>query len=105
MLYFSKIFKIREGKLDRVKEWMHELSGPRKQEAEDTFVFENVNREVVAIFEGEDGSSYLIGLNEANADYKSGDLSVKINQEHASFKKECLEPITKKGEVVLDLSK
>ena len=104
MLFFSKLFRVKEGKLERVKEWMSILSSSRRKEAIETFEYENVKREVVVVFQGDDGSHYLIGLNEASSDYRAGDPDVSINQEHSEFKKECLEPVSKNGQVLLDLS-
>lgn len=100
---FSKLFRVREGKLNRVREWMNELNTSRREEALGTFEYENVTREVVALFEGNDGHYYLIGLNEVNEPSRTADPTVPINQEHSQFKKECLEPITDRGQILLDL--
>ncbi|MBU1293055.1 hypothetical protein KJ819_03265 [Patescibacteria group bacterium] len=102
-MHFSKLFRVKAGKLERVLAWMETLATGRREEAIATFNYENVTREVVTLFEGEDGSYYLIGLNEAREPYRTGDPDVQINQEHAAFKKECLDPISKKGRVLLDL--
>lgn len=102
-MYFSKLFKVKEGKLERVREWMETINTSRREEAIATFEYENVTREIVTLFEGLDGSYYLVGLNEVIEPYRTGDPSIKINQEHVEFKKECLEPISKKGEVLSDL--
>lgn len=100
---FSKLFRVKEGKLERVRDWMNELSTSRQEEALGTFEYENVTREVVAIFKGNDGHHYLIGLNEVTEPSRTADPTVSINQEHSKFKKECLEPISEKGEVLFDL--
>src|SRR6266481_3139595 len=97
---FSKLLKVKEGKLDRVKEWMDTLGGARRQEAIDTFDYEDVTREVFTLFKGHDGNYYVIGLNEVGVNPRPSDKSVKINQEHSAFKSECLEPISENGEVL-----
>jgi len=102
-MYFSRIWKIKEGKLEKFKAWMEELSTTRKEEALATFEFEHVTREVFVLFKGNDSHDYVIGLNEAATEPLPGDPSVAINQEHSSIKKECLEPITERGQVLLDL--
>ena len=103
MLHFSRIFKIKAGKLDAFKKWMNELSTVRKEEAIATFAYEHVTREIFALFKGTDGTHYAIGMNEASENYRPGDPNVPINQTHDAIKKECLEPITERGEVLLDL--
>jgi hypothetical protein len=101
---FSKIFKVKEGKLDDLKQWFGVLSGERKEEAIATFEYENVSREVFALFQDEDGFHYVVGLNEVVGEPKKGDPEVKINQEHTKILKDCLEPISDNGKVLLDLS-
>ena len=101
---FSKIFKVKEGKLGELKQWFEILSGERKEEAIATFEYENVSREVFTLFQGEDGFHYVVGLNEVIGEHKKGDPEVKINQEHTKILKDCLEPISDNGEVLLDLS-
>ena len=89
--------------MDTFKDWMSQLNGPRKEEATATFAYEHVTREVFALFKGSDGHHYVIGLNEAS-DLRPGDPDVPINQEHNAIKRECLEPFSESGEVLLDLS-
>jgi hypothetical protein len=101
---FSKIFKVKEGKLGELKQWFDVLSGERKEEAIATFEHENVSREVFTLFQGKDGFYYVIGLNEVTGEHRKGDTEVKINQEHTKIFKNCLEPISDNGEVLLDLS-
>lgn len=67
---FSKLFKVREGKLDRLKDWFEVLSGDRKDEAIATFEYENVSREVFVLFRGQEGDHYVIGLNEVTGDIR-----------------------------------
>lgn len=102
-MHFSKIFRVKEGKLETLKQWFVVLRNERKDEAVATFAFENVSREVFVLFEGNDGQYYVIGLNEVTGEIKKGDPEVKINQEHARIKEECLEPFSKNGDVLLDL--
>lgn len=68
-----------------------------------------MTREVFALFKGNDGNYYAIGLNEVedgpNAPATPGksDPTVLINQEHNAMKKECFEGFSEGGEVVVDL--
>jgi len=101
---FSKIFKVKEGKLDELKQWFEVLGGERKKEAIATFEYENVSREVFALFKGKDELYYVVALNEVVGEHRKGDPEVKINQEHTKILKECMEPISDNGEVLLDLS-
>ncbi len=102
-MYFSRIWKIKEGKLDTFKSWMNQLSATRRDEAIATFAHEHITREIFVLFKGNDGNYYVIGLNEATEFPKQGDPSVPINEEHKAIRQECLEPITERGEVLLDL--
>jgi hypothetical protein len=104
LMRFSKIFRVKEGKLDELKHWFEVLSNERKEEAVATFEYENVSREIFALFKGEDGDDYVIGLNEVTGEHRKGDPEVKINQEHTKTMNECLEPISDNGQVLLDLS-
>lgn len=103
-MHFSKIFKVKDGKLNILKQWFDVLSNERREEAISTFEYENVEREVFVMFKGIDGDDYVIGLNEVNGELKKGDPSVQINQEHRKIMEECLESISENGEVLLDLS-
>lgn len=102
-MQISKIFRVKEGKLDELKKWFSVLGNERKEEAIATFSYENVEREVFVLFKGSDGQDYLIGLNEVNGELKKGDPEVRINQEHRKVMAECLERISDNGKVVLDL--
>jgi hypothetical protein len=104
MLYFGRLNKVKDGKLEKTLDWLNTLSTVRRDEAIATFAYEGVSREVFVLFKGVDGSHYVVGLNEAADTPKSGDPSVQINQEHTAIRQECLEPISGKGEVLLDLS-
>lgn len=79
------------------------LGGDRREEALATFEYENVRREVFVLFKGYNDENYVIGYNEVNGEPQSGDGAVKINQEHSRVREECLEPISERGEVLLDL--
>jgi hypothetical protein len=103
-MHFSKVFRVKEGKLDELKNWFNLLGNERKEEAIATFSYENVEREVFVLFKGDGGQDYVIGLNEVNGELKKGDPEVKINQEHRKVLEECLERISDNGEVLLDLS-
>lgn len=102
-MHFSKIFKVKEGKLEIVKKWFNTLNTIRREEAIATFEYEGITREVFVMFEGKDGSCYVIGLNEAIKEPKRGDPDIKINREHNAIKQECLEPFTDNGNIILDL--
>jgi len=103
-MHFSKILKVKEGKLETLKEWFKVLGGDRKEEVIRTFEHENVAREVFVLFKGREGQDYVIGVNVITGEHRKGDPEVKINQEHTKILKECLEPISENGEVLLDLS-
>ena len=103
-MYFSRIFKVKEGKLENIKDWFNQLSTSRKEEAVATFQYEGVTREVFVLFKGNDGNHYVIGFNEALDVPKKSDPSVLINQQHTAIKQECLEPISDRGETLMDLS-
>lgn len=89
--------------MDDIKSWFKVLSGDRKEEAIATFEYENVSREVFVLFSGHNGNSYVVGLNETTGEHRGGDPDVKINQEHTKILKECLEPVSDNGSVLLDL--
>ena len=84
--------------------WMKQLSTTRRDEAIATFAHEQITREIFTLFKGIDGNYYVIGLNEADTTPGKSDSSAPINQEHAAIKKECLETVSERGEVLLDLS-
>jgi hypothetical protein len=105
MLTFSRIFKIKEGKLDVFKNWMNELSTTRRDEAIATFDYENVTREVFAVFKGKDGEDYVVAFNEGGDIPGPSDPNVPINKQHNLIKQECLESFSDRGEIVMDLSK
>ncbi len=102
-MHFSKLFKVKEGKLPLLQNWFSELGGNRRDEALATFAYENVTREVFALFKGLDGSYYVIGFNELCGELKSGDPAVQINKEHREVLRQCLEPISESGSLLVDL--
>ncbi len=107
-MHFSKIFKVREGKLEKWKGWMRELDTTRRKEALETFEFENITRETFVLFKGINGEHYVLGLNETKDPSQilgPSDKNIPINFEHTAIKKECLEPISEPGEIFLDLNK
>lgn len=103
-MYFSKIFKVKEGKLDTIKNWFTILNTTRKEEAISTFEYEEITREVFVLFEGKDDNHYVIGFNEASRTPGPSNPNVTINREHNEIKKECLESISNPGEILMDLS-
>jgi hypothetical protein len=102
-MHFSKLFRVKDGKLDILKQWFAVLGNERREEALATFSYENIEREVFVLFKGNDGENNVISFNEANGEHRKGDTEVKINQEHNKIKLECLEPISDNGEILLDL--
>lgn len=102
-MQFSKLYKVKEGKIDILKQWFTILSNERKKEAIDTFAHEHITREIFIMFNGNDGHSYVLGCNETDGNMKKGDQTVPINQDHAKVKRECLESISEPGKIVLDL--
>jgi len=101
--YFSKIFKIKPDKEHVFFDWMEEIH-MRKEEAVKTFEYEGVRREVFVTFKNPGGDTYVVGFNEALEAPKKSDKNVEINRKHAEIMRECLEPISERGTVVLDLS-
>lgn len=104
-LSFSKLWRVKEGKADIFRAWMAEMDGSRRDEALATFDYENVTREVFAMFRGGDGNDYVVAFNESNGPVGPSDPSVPINVEHKAIRNECLEAISDAGEVLLDLKK
>lgn len=104
-MYFGRLCRVKEGKLEKVREWFATLSTARHDEAIATFAYEGVTREVFVLFKGLDGNYYVLGCNETEGGNppRPGNQTVPINQEHAAMKKECLEPISERGEVLTDL--
>lgn len=102
-MQFSKLFKVKEGKLDTLREWFTVLAGERKEEALATFEDEHVTREIFVHFRGNDGTDYVIAANEAEGEIERGDRTVPINAEHNQIKAECLEPISDVGAILVDL--
>jgi hypothetical protein len=103
-MHFSRIWKVREGKLETFKNWMDQLDDARRDEALATFEFEHVTREAFVLFPGKDGIQYVVAMNETTAgDPLPSDKSVAINVEHRAIMLECLEAITEPGQVLLDL--
>lgn len=48
-MHVSKLFRVKEGKLDMLRQWFVVLSHERKEEAVATFAYENVSREVFVL--------------------------------------------------------
>ena len=101
---FSKLYKVKEGKLNTIKEWFEVLERDKKEEALKTFEYEQITREIFVLFHAETGDQFVIGLNEVNGKRITGDPEVLINQHHRAVLQECLEPVSNRGEVLLDLS-
>jgi hypothetical protein len=87
-----------------LQSWFSELGGPRRDEALATFAYQNVTREAFALFKGLDGNYYVIGFNDLCGELKSGDPAVQINKEHREILRQCLEPISENGSLLVDLN-
>lgn len=57
---------------------MHQLNTRRREEAIATFAYERITREVFVLFQRADGTSYVIGLNEASDVPEKSDPSEPI---------------------------
>lgn len=97
------LLKVKEGKLDQWKQWCTLLMTSRKQEALDSFKYENVASEECHLFEVE-GKHYLLGVAEFDGEHKEANMDLPINQEHKAMKKECLENVLE-GEELFNLVK
>ncbi|HTU12437.1 MAG TPA: DUF6176 family protein [Allosphingosinicella sp.] len=104
-MYPSRLYMVKQGMLQEVQDWMLTLSTVRREEALATFQYEDVDREIFVLFRGFGGEYYAFGFNLAGEAYRPGDPDVLINREHLAMKKACLEPISAKGEVFLDLKR
>lgn len=102
-MHFSRLYKVKVGKLEVLKNWFDVLNKERRMEALATFAFENISREVFVIFSGDNGENFVVGFNEVIGELRSSDPNVKINQEHKKILQECLEPISGHGKVEIDL--
>ncbi len=100
---FSRIFKVRPDKVARVRAWMQELSSARQSEALETLAQENLSRETYALFVDDENTHYLIGMTIGAGRQLPANQELEINQQHSTFKKECLVAFSKTGEILLDL--
>lgn len=105
MLYFSKLFRIKQGKLEIFTDWLNTINGPLKEEALTTLTQERVTRETYVLFRNKNQDIYyVVGLNEALDTPLDSDPNISINQKHKQIKSECLEPISNPGEIILNLT-
>jgi len=96
------IRKIRDNKLDKLKQWASIISFDRKAEAIASILAENVEREFAFIAQIE-GSHYFIGYMESSGNIIPADMNLPINKDHVAVLKECLEmPVI--GEKIYDIS-
>ncbi len=102
-MHFSKLYKIKEGKISTLKKWFSVLENQRVDEAIATFASENITRETFVLFSLGKNKYFLLGLNEANGNPKKSDPELVINKEHQKILSECLEPVSEKGEIILDI--
>lgn len=103
IIKFSKLFEVKVGKVQVLKDWLVTLGAVRKKEALATFAYENITREVFVLFKGDDRKCYVAAFNEMSGIHRKEDPTVQINKEHKRIREECLEPISSPGEVLLDL--
>lgn len=94
------LYKVKEGKLDTLKEWSLDLQ-KRLPEALETMRQENVRREVFRLFKHQN-NWFAVGLQELSGEHKKADMSVELNRKHAEVLKECLEGLV--GEVLYDFN-
>ena len=81
-----------------LREWTKKLSTMYRKEALQTLIEENVERELLTVFEM-NGSHYIFGFMDGEClPAKDSDL----NRSHKDIMKECLEPVSK-AEVLYDL--
>lgn len=85
------IRKIRDGKLEKLKEWGRVISGERLGEVIDSLKQENVSREMAYIVKLTDGY-YFVGHMESSRDIKKANVNLKINIDHSEILRDCLEP-------------
>ncbi len=84
------LFKIKEGKLEKWREWGKLLTTTHKEEAIDTLKEEGLSYEGFCVFEIE-GKHYTIAIIEGEE--KPTNMERELNQKHREIKKECLEKI------------
>ncbi len=87
------LFKVKKGKLNQWKQWCNLLMAERKQEALESFKYENVESELCYTFRV-GNTDYVLGEISFNGEYKKSNMDLKINQDHHKNKKECLEYIS-----------
>ena len=84
------LFKIKEGKLEKWREWCHLLMTQYKDEAIETLKEEDVTYEAFSIFPIQ-GQYYAVAMVEG--EMKPTNMERELNQRHKAIKKECLERI------------
>lgn len=90
------LFRIKEGKLEKWKEWGNLLMTKYKEEAIETLQEEGLIYEGFCIFEV-DGQYYTLGMVEGEE--KPTNMERELNIKHRAMKKECLEKMGSVEEV------
>ena len=96
------IRKIREGKVEALREWSKQLSTTRLDEARSSLAVENVSREFAYVAHI-NGEYFFIAYMESIGEIAPADMTMPVNQEHVKVLKECLE-IPQKGELLYDIA-
>lgn len=84
------LFKIKEGKLEKWKEWGSLLVTTHKKEAVETLTEEGLTYEAFCVFQIE-GNYYTLAMIEGKQNPTN--MERELNQKHQAMKEECLEKI------------
>lgn len=84
----TKIYRIKEGKKEKLLAWANELKTTYKNEVFQTLQEENVEREFAGIFHI-DGKSYAVGF--VMGENMLPSSPSELNQKHKEVLKDCLE--------------
>ena len=93
-----RVYKVKEGKLDKLRDWTNKLSGVYRKEVLESLREEMVEREFIAIFEMND-NYYVFGFMDGEC---LPATDTDLNRSHKDIMKECLEPVSG-AEVLYDL--
>jgi len=84
------LFKIKEGKLDKWREWGKLLETTYKEEAIETLKEEGLSYESFCVFQI-NGEYYTFAMTEG--EHRPINMDRELNQKHKAIKRECLERI------------
>jgi hypothetical protein len=94
-----KLFRVRGGKLPKLKAWAAFLYG-HQTEVLETLNEENVAQELLYLFEI-NTAWYCMAMQSLTGDHKKADLTKTINQDHLETLGDCLEEVPP-GEILYD---